>query len=173
MTNMHQTAAALVTALIIGFITGCSDNSNSSKPANAPAVSQKESASTTTKPIEITVYKSPTCGCCKGWVDHLRAEGFVVTTHDNENMDPIKKSAGIPGHLESCHTALVEGYAIEGHVPAADIRQLLNERPKIAGLTAPGMPMKSPGMQAPGLAPKGYDVLAFTENGKTTVFTQY
>ncbi len=88
-------------------------------------------------------------------------------------MDPIKRSAGIPDPLQSCHTALVEGYVIKGHVPAADIKQLLKKRPNIAGLTAPGMPMKSPGMQAPKLAPKDYAVLTFTEDGKTSVFTKY
>ncbi|MFC1602049.1 DUF411 domain-containing protein [Pseudomonadota bacterium] len=162
MTKTRLAATSLIAALFIGFATGSNaGNSSDSTPVNSA------------KPIEITVYKSPSCGCCKGWVDHLRTEGFNVITHDHQNMDPIKKSAGIPGNLQSCHTALVEGYAIEGHVPAADIKKLLKNRPNIAGLTAPGMPMKSPGMQAAHLAPKDYDVLAFGKNGKTAVFTKY
>ena len=162
MTNIRQTTVTFITAFFIGFIADCNaGNSSASLPSNSA------------KPIEITVYKSPTCGCCKGWVDHLRTEGFHVITHDKQDMDPIKRSAGIPDHLQSCHTALVEGYAIEGHVPAADIKKLLNQHPKITGLTAPGMPMKSPGMQAPTSPPKDYDVLAFTKDGKSTVFTKY
>lgn len=168
-----QILNALFVAFVIVFITGCSDADNSAGlPESAPVVSQKASADAV-QPVEITVYQSPTCGCCKEWVEHLRAEGFTVVTHDMENMDSVKKSAGIPKHLQSCHTALVEGYTIEGHVPAADIKRLLVKRPKIAGLTAPGMPMKSPGMQAPDLPPKDYDVLAFTEDGKAAVFTKY
>lgn len=162
MTKTRLAAISLIAALFTGAAASANaDNSNEGTPANSA------------EPVEITVYKSPTCGCCKGWVDHLRTEGFHVITHDNQNMAPIKKAAGIPDNLQSCHTALAGGYAIEGHVPAADIKKLLKTRPNIAGLTAPGMPMKSPGMQADHLPPKDYDVLAFSENGKTTVFTKY
>jgi len=162
MTKVRQTVTTIIVALFIGFAANASaDNNSSNLPIN------------TIKPTEITVYKSPTCGCCEEWVEHLRTEGFSVLTHDRQNMSPIKKSAGIPGNLQSCHTALVEGYAIEGHVPAADIKKLLKTRPNIAGLTAPGMPMKSPGMQAANLVPKGYDVLTFSNNGEITVFTKY
>ncbi len=121
----------------------------------------------------ITVYKTATCGCCDGWVDHLRDEGFTVVTEDRDDLDSIKASVGVPKNLQSCHTALVEGYVIEGHVPANDIKQLLINLPAVTGLTAPGMPMKSPGMQAPGLPPKGYDVLSFNKHGKWAVFSRY
>ncbi len=162
MTKVYQAATIIIAALFIGFAANASADNNSG-----------ELPTDTIKPTEITVYKSPTCGCCKGWIEHLRTEGFSVITHDRQNMSPIKKSADIPGNLQSCHTALVEGYAIEGHVPAADIKKLLKTRPDIAGLTAPGMPMKSPGMQAADLPPKDYDVLTFSKDGETTVFTKY
>jgi hypothetical protein len=119
------------------------------------------------------MYKSPTCQCCTGWAEHLRQAGFTVIENKQEDMDAIKSKYGVPEKLASCHTAIVDGYVIEGHVPAADVTRLLKEKPKVAGLTAPGMPMQSPGMQASGLQPKSYNVLAFDKNGKSHVFTHY
>lgn len=122
---------------------------------------------------EITVYKSPTCGCCKDWVDHLRDEGFKVITRDRDNMDAIKSTYGVKRNLQSCHTAVVDGYVVEGHVPASDIKRMLQQKPKIVGLSAPGMPQKSPGMQAASEKPAGYDVLSFDQQGKTQVYKRY
>jgi hypothetical protein len=123
---------------------------------------------------EIVVYKSATCTCCHKWVTHLENAGFSVQAHNREDMNSVKSSLGVIPGLASCHTALIDGYLIEGHVPASDIKRLLVKRPKnIVGLTAPGMPRFSPGMQAEGLPPKGYDVLTFDENGNTQVFSQY
>ncbi|MBT8128904.1 MAG: DUF411 domain-containing protein [Gammaproteobacteria bacterium] len=119
----------------------------------------------------ITVYKSPTCGCCSKWVRHLQDNGFVVEAIDRNDMNTVKLESGIPRQLASCHTAIIGGYLIEGHVPAADIRRLLEERPAVAGLTAPGMPMGSPGME--GHKKDKYDVLTFTRSGDTTVFSRY
>ena len=116
---------------------------------------------------EVVMFKSPSCDCCTGWAEHLRKEGFTVVEHKKEDMDAIKSLFGVPKKLASCHTAHVDGYVIEGHVPADAVKQMLKEKPKITGLTAPGMPMKSPGMQKPGLPPKGYDVLSFDKNGKS------
>ncbi len=121
----------------------------------------------------IDMYKSPTCGCCGDWASHMRQAGFTVTEHKRDNMNAIKKQYGVPKSLESCHTALIGGYIIEGHVPAKDVARLLKERPDIVGLTAPGMPMKSPGMQKEGLPTEGYDVLSFNGSGKTEVFAHY
>ena len=120
---------------------------------------------------EITVYKSPSCGCCAGWVDYLRHDGFRVTVVDQYDLSGIKARHGIRPELQSCHTAVVDGYAIEGHVPASDIRRLLEERPAAAGLTAPGMPMMSPGMHS--IEPKGYDVLLLDKDGKSSVYSRY
>jgi hypothetical protein len=121
----------------------------------------------------ITVYKSSTCLCCSKWVDHLRASGFAATVHDEEEMDRIKDELGVPKAMRSCHTAVADKYLIEGHVPASDIRRLLVERPKIAGLAAPGMPAQSPGMAEPGAKPQGYDVLAFQTDGSARTFARY
>lgn len=109
------------------------------------SLSADEGAATT----PITVWKSPTCGCCAKWIDHLEANGFAVTVNERRDMDPVKRSFGIQPAYQSCHTALVGGYLIEGHVPADDIRRLLAERPAVPGLAAPGMPMGSPGMEGP------------------------
>ena len=120
---------------------------------------------------EVVVYKSPTCGCCSKWVDHLREEGFHVTTHNRTDMNTIKAENGITKKLASCHTSLVEGYVIEGHVPARDIKRLLEEKPAVAGLAVPGMPMGSPGME--GAYEDPYVVISFQQKGKTRVFSRY
>ena len=121
----------------------------------------------------ITVYKSASCGCCAKWVDHLKANGFTPTVHDDEGMDAIKDEMGVPAGVRSCHTALLGRYLVEGHVPAADLRLLLAEKPVVAGLAAPGMPGGSPGMAVPGAPHEPFEVLAFTRDGKTTVFARH
>lgn len=111
----------------------------------------------------VTVYKSPTCGCCGDWVKHMRANGFTVEAQDVNDVSPMRRRYGVPGPLASCHTAVVGGYAIEGHVPAADIKRLLRERPKVIGLAVPGMVIGSPGMEQG--APQPYETLAFDAQG--------
>ena len=121
---------------------------------------------------EVVVYKSASCGCCKDWVAYLEDEGFQVSTFNHEDLDSIKAQHGLTAPaLKSCHTALVDGYVIEGHVPVGDIDRLLAERPDVVGLTAPGMPMNSPGMGS--LIPKDYDVLAFKKDGSSRIFSSY
>jgi hypothetical protein len=115
----------------------------------------------------MTVYKSPTCGCCKEWVKHVEKAGFKVTVKDLVDVNPIKKDLGLPLALASCHTAVVGAYLIEGHVPADLIDKLLAEKPKARGLTIPGMPSSAPGMDIPG---QKYDVLIFTSDGKTKIY---
>lgn len=119
----------------------------------------------------VSVYKSPTCGCCEKWVEHMRAHGFAVTATNMPDVTALKTKHGVPEQLRSCHTSLVGGYVIEGHVPAEDIRRLLRERPAIVGLAAPGMPAGSPGMDMPG-AP-AFDVIAFDRDGRTKVFATH
>jgi len=119
----------------------------------------------------VTVYKSPTCGCCQKWIDHLEANGFEVTAHDVKNVNPIKQAKGVPRELSSCHTAEVNGYVIEGHVPAEDIQRLLEEKPPVLGLAVPKMPIGSPGMEGPN--PEPYDVMAFDQRGKAEVFSSH
>jgi len=114
----------------------------------------------------IEVFKTPTCGCCTKWIDHLREAGFTVTAKDLPDVSAIKAANGVPAKLASCHTAIVEGYVIEGHVPASDVRRLLTERPAVSGLAVPGMPMGSPGMEHPDpRLHEVYDVLSFGANG--------
>lgn len=120
---------------------------------------------------EFTVYKSPSCGCCAKWVDHLRGSGHAVTTKNVENLDAIKKMARVPEPLQSCHTAMVDGYVIEGHVPVKDIERLLSERPEVIGLSVPGMPVGAPGME--GGEPDSYNVILFKADGTTDVHARY
>jgi hypothetical protein len=94
----------------------------------------------------LNVYKSPSCGCCGAWVEHVKRTGFKVVVHETDDVSPLAKSLGVPDQLRSCHTAVADGYFIEGHVPASDIRKLLRERPSARGITVPGMPIGSPGM---------------------------
>ena len=119
----------------------------------------------------VTVYKSPTCGCCNGWIRHLEAAGFEVVAHDTQELSAIKSERGIPRNLDSCHTALVGGYIVEGHVPASDVTRLLKEKPDYAGIAVPGMPIGSPGMEGPN--PEAYDVLGFRKDGSTEVFSSH
>jgi len=119
---------------------------------------------------EIDVYKTPWCGCCSGWVDEMVANGHSVTVNDMETLDSIKLMAGVPPELEACHTALVDGFVIEGHVPAADVARLLTERPEAKGLAVPGMPMGAPGM---GGEAEPYDVVLFTADGATSIYASY
>ena len=123
-----------------------------------------------TRPV-IEVYKSASCGCCTEWVKHLRANGFEVDARNVEEPAQYREKFGVPERLGSCHTATVGGYAIEGHVPAKEIRRLLAERPKARGLAVPAMPLGSPGMEGPRSDP--YDVLLFDARGETKVFASY
>ncbi len=128
---------------------------------------------TPTEKPSLAVYKTPTCGCCTAWIDHLRADGFDVEATDLESLAIVKASNGVPRPLASCHTALIEGYVIEGHVPAQDIRRLLRERPAISGLAVPGMPLGSPGMEHPDPARhEDYEVLSFGPGG-VAVFARH
>jgi len=120
----------------------------------------------------ITVFKDPNCGCCKSWVDHLRKHGFDVIARDTSDVAGVKRTGRVPEPLHSCHTAFVNGYVIEGHVPAADIQRLLLEKPKIAGIAVPGMPAGSPGMEMGGRVDR-YDVIAFNRDGTTRVYARH
>jgi hypothetical protein len=120
----------------------------------------------------VTVFKDPNCGCCKEWVTHLRKHAFNVVVKDTSDLATIKATARVPRQLHSCHTAFVNGYVVEGHVPAADVQRMLAEKPKVAGIAVPGMPAGSPGMEVPGRVDR-YDVVAFGRDGATTVFARH
>ncbi len=144
-------------------------------PAPAAVPTSQPTASTPTAqaalPV-ITVYKTPTCGCCKMWNAHLEQAGFTVKSVDLPHLNEVKAEYGIPPALQSCHTGVVDGYVIEGHVPAEDIKRLLAEQPEAAGLTVPGMPVGSPGMEVPGQPAQPYDVL-LVSNGQTSVYASH
>lgn len=120
----------------------------------------------------IDVYKSPRCGCCAQWTEHLKANGFTVRTHDTNDVTYHKYRLGVPPGLGSCHTAEVSGYLVEGHVPAKEIRRLLNEKPDARGIVVPGMPVGSPGMEQGGRKDH-YDILLVKPDGKTHIYSRY
>ena len=115
---------------------------------------------------KITVSRDPSCGCCGGWVTHLKQSGFAVDVVETSELNRVKVRLGVPQNLAACHTAEVAGYAIEGHVPAGAIKRLLAERPNAKGVAVPGMPVGSPGMEVEGAAPETYDVILFGPGGQ-------
>jgi hypothetical protein len=120
----------------------------------------------------VEVFKTPTCGCCHLWVKHLEQNGFTTKVTDMDDLSAVKRKHGVPARATSCHTAVVNGYVLEGHVPAAEVKKLLVERPAIAGLAVPGMPVGSPGMEV-GSTVQPYNVLSFDKAGETKIFASY
>ena len=151
------TLAAALAALALGVVTYAQ-----TKPAATGAATK------------VTVYKTSSCGCCRLWVDHLKQNGFDVQAMDVSAADvrAVSKAAGLKDEDSSCHTAKIGNYTVEGHVPADDIKRMLKEKPAIAGLAAPGMPMGSPGMEQ-GNAKEPYDVIAFKKDGTSTVYAKH
>lgn len=150
--------------------------------ASVAAISSRESraevvvpAVPDAAPVAMHVYKSPTCGCCKSWVEHMKQAGFAVTVTDLSEtaLQQEKTRRGVTSALASCHTAVVGEYVVEGHVPVEDIQRLLREKPAITGIAAPGMPRGSPGMEVPGGVKDAYNVIAFTKSGKSSVFAKH
>lgn len=125
----------------------------------------------TTQENEVVVYQSRTCGCCKKWVAHLEENGFKVRSELVEDVMAVKTKMNLPMKLASCHTAVVNGYIVEGHVPASAVTKLLADRPDIKGISVPGMPMGSPGME--GSYKENYNVIGFEENGREKIFMQF
>ena len=124
----------------------------------------------------VTVWKTPSCGCCKDWVIHLRKEGFNVVTHDVPDTAPVRQKLGLPEKFGSCHTAQVGGYVLEGHVPGREVKRLLREKPVAIGLAVPGMPVGSPGMEMPGEmlgVRDAFDVVLVTQDGRSRVYESY
>ena len=120
---------------------------------------------------QVQVYKTPTCGCCGKWVQHLKDKGFQVMVQDVADTSVYRRKYGVPESLRACHTAVVEGYVVEGHVPASEIQRLLRERTKAKGLAVPGMPVGSPGMESTQSQP--YSVLMFDGDGRSSVYKRY
>ena len=140
----------------------------------APGAAGANPAATGTTATPVEIWKDPSCGCCHDWIEHMQAHGFSFTVHDTGN-NAVRAQLGLPQQLGSCHTALVGGYLIEGHVPASDVRALLKQKPKALGLAVPGMPVGSPGMDGAvyGNRRDPYDVLLVARGGGTKVFSSY
>jgi hypothetical protein len=179
-TKSTQLIASLIGALCLSALSPVALATADTATPETTAVSQpvEVAASTSVKPKSlplplVTVYKSATCGCCTAWIEHMKDNGFPVEAHDSDNLNEYKIKAKLGAGLGSCHTAFVDGYAIEGHVPADDVKRLLTEKPDISGLTAPGMPMNSPGMAPKGSKPSGYDVVSFKDGKAVGVFSAY
>jgi hypothetical protein len=149
------TIAAILTIAAMAFL-----------GSNLPALAETTS---------IEVWKSPTCQCCEKWVDHLKENGFAVKANDTDTsaLEAIKRSAGISEKLDACHTGKIGGYVIEGHVPASDVKRLIAEHPDAIGLTVPGMPAGSPGMEQADGTTQNYDVLLVKKDGTTEIFARH
>ncbi|WP_462115079.1 DUF411 domain-containing protein [Lysobacter xanthus] len=180
---------ALALALAAPLLSACA------RPADAPVAEARQPRATARAPAvaavsvtpaeaasvpaadpalpSVLVHKSATCGCCTGWVEHLRKAGFAVTVDEREDLEPLKKRLGVPLGKGSCHTAEVDGLVIEGHVPADDIKRLLANRGDARGLVLPGMPMGSPGMEVPGGRVQPYTVERIDADGGTSAFAQH
>ncbi len=150
-------------SVLILISVGCSDASTSREADSSVQATVIDQDLPT-----VLVYKSPTCGCCNGWIDHLRAAGFTVDARNTTDIMPVKLESGVPVQMSSCHTAIIDGYVVEGHVPADQVKRLLAERPDLAGIAVPGMPTGSPGMEGPNARP--YEVLSFTHSGEAAVY---
>lgn len=122
---------------------------------------------------QVEVHLSPTCGCCKAWVRHLEQAGFTPRVVESHDMAAIKRSFSVPDKVQSCHTAIVDGYFVEGHVPASDLRRLLKERPPALGLAVPDMPVGSPGMEVPSVAPEKFQTLLVGADGSVGVYAKH
>lgn len=163
MARMQESAAAVTRREWLGTVVGTSAMLLASPLGRAVAAM--------TAPVTMTVYKSPTCGCCRKWIEHAQRAGFTVVVKDTPDVTPTKRTLGVPESLWSCHTAVVGGYAIEGHVPLDLVSRLLREKPRAAGLAVPGMPAGSPGMEVGGMKDP-YDVVLFQGDGKTSVYAK-
>jgi len=138
--------------------------------AAGAALSARPAGTSSAQAPAMVVYKSPSCGCCGKWVEHVKAAGFTVEVHDVADVQPVKRELGVPEGLASCHTALVGKYVIEGHVPADLIKKLVAEKSSNRGLAVPGMVTGSPGMEGPNA--KAYDIIAFDQTGKTSTYAR-
>ena len=163
-----KTPVVAVIAVIV-LIAGCGQ---STQPTATTQAMNPLSRAVASEQPELVVYKNASCGCCKVWVDHMRKHGFAAKVHDVDNMSSIKERVGIPHGVGSCHTAEVGGYFIEGHVPAEQVARLLKEKPKAKGLTVPGMPIGSPGMEQ-GDTVQPYEVHLVHPDGTTSVYAKY
>lgn len=162
-------------ALAVAGLGACTQAATPAQPTIAPAAQVAPGTADATPAAlpRMTVHKTPTCGCCSAWIDHVRDAGFAVDVHDMDDLGLVKERLGVPYGKGSCHTAKVGGYVIEGHVPAADIKRLLEEKPDARGVVLPGMPLGSPGMEVPDGRQPPYTVELVHHDGTTEPFAQH
>jgi len=166
--NSLRWLRGVVLLLLIGSL-GLSGCSNLLSASAQPILSLAELPP---EALQVTSYRSPSCNCCGNWIEHMQAAGFQVDDHVTEEIEAVKQELGVPLELASCHTAVVNGYVVEGHIPEADVRRLLAERPAVAGIAAPGMPIGSPGMESEDIQ-EPYTVYTFTAEGDVEVFQEH
>jgi hypothetical protein len=168
----HRLASGLALGAALLVSAACADagaaNADTAGDV-AMALADAPQASISGLPLAL-VYKTPSCGCCNGWIEHLEAAGFEVDARNIRDLMSIKRDAGVPVQLSSCHTALIDGYVVEGHVPIEQVQRMLAERPDIAGIAVPGMPTGSPGME--GANGKPYQVFSFDNAGHAAVYAE-
>lgn len=162
----------LGSALLVSACNAATGNGSSATHTASAAAATPAASATSSLPL-ITVHKSPDCGCCGVWVDHVRQAGFPVKVNDTDEMLVIKQRLGIPGDMLSCHTAEIDGYVVEGHVPIQDIKRLLSERPQARGLLLPGMPIGSPGMESPDGYRQRFVVGLLEQDGEVSRFAEH
>ena len=174
LSSMGKKSILLITGIATIGIMGAVYTTQTITPTSHNAHSLTKVASNTgyTGVKEITVYRTPTCGCCGGWIEHMKQEGFQVTDIKTTEIEKIKQQYNLPAGLESCHTSIADGYVIEGHIPALEVKRLLTEKPDVAGIAVPGMPLGTPGMEA-GDIKEPFQVLAFNQKGEIQVFQEY
>lgn len=155
-------------------VIGLSENPNSSATAQNVTKSAAPTTDIAAQALNITVYRTPTCGCCKGWVEHIKENGFQVTdiVKPESEIQTIRQKYNLPSDLASCHTSEVAGYLVEGHIPVAEVKRLIAKKPDIAGISVPGMPIGTPGMEM-GDRQESFNVFAFRKDGQTEVFNSY
>ncbi len=170
--RLNRLAWAAFAVAGLGACTQAATPAQSTIAPTAQVVPETADATPAALP-RMTVHKTPTCGCCGSWIDHVKKAGFTVDVHDMDDLGPVKERLGVPYAKGSCHTAEVDGYVIEGHVPAEDIKRLLEEKPDAHGLVLPGMPLGSPGMEVPEGRQQPYTVELVHHDGTTEPFAQH
>lgn len=160
-----------LTVGVLGILGSTASMSNAQLVSTTKGIQDKQTPLKSTA-LNATVYHSPDCNCCGGWIDHLKAQGFQITDFSTPDIETVKQKYNVPDNLSSCHTAIVNGYVIEGHVPADDIKRLLQEKPNVAGLSVPQMPVGTPGMEM-GDRKDPFSVLSFDSKGSVAVFNEY
>jgi len=171
----RSTKTGIFSLLVLCSVAACTKEeaqsaSTDAGSSGAPSAVAPASVSSVSSAPSVIVYKDPNCGCCSKWVEYMKNNGFNVTAIDTSDVAGVKAKYGIGPELQSCHTAIIGDYAVEGHVNAEEIHRMLKEKPAIAGLAVPGMPTGSPGME--GAIREKYDILTFDRAGKTTVYAQ-